>query len=332
MRAWTRDVFVGCMVSLTSMIPVAADEPEDARPYELVEVSPSVVMALHNNGSNISCVAVEDGLVFFDASLSTRTASRFRAEMEARFERPTRALVLTHAHLDHILGMAAFADVPVYAAESGRPRWEHFVALEWDERTLAGYASVFPSLPEELPTAHLRLPTDWFSDELVLGAGDDALVIHRTGGHTVDSSSVVVGVEQVVIAGDLVQARRRPYFGEPDTDFSAWIDTLRRWEALDVGAVCPGHGPVIELDELRVIRRWFEEEFAAVAKLKVDGASLEDVVANEELPPGYWSEEDAVPRWWVYCLKRLYDACSSGPKAVGATRSTLLTPRSESAT
>ena len=45
--------------------------------------------------------------------------------------------------------------------------------------------------------------------------------IQRTGGHTVDSSSVVVGAEKMVIAGDLVQARRRPYFGEPDTDFSS---------------------------------------------------------------------------------------------------------------
>ena len=131
----------------------SAEKPDEKAPYVLVDASPSVVMALHNNGSNISCVVLEDGLVFFDASLSTRTARRFRADMEARFELPTRALVLTHAHLDHILGMAAFGDVPVYAAESGRPRWEHFVSLEWDERTLASYASVFPTLPDELPNA-----------------------------------------------------------------------------------------------------------------------------------------------------------------------------------
>jgi glyoxylase-like metal-dependent hydrolase (beta-lactamase superfamily II) len=44
------------------------------------------------------------------------------------------------------------------------------------------------------------------------------VVVRRTGGHTADSSSVVLAGERVVIAGDLVQARRRPYFGEPDTD------------------------------------------------------------------------------------------------------------------
>ena len=119
-----------CVILLTAVISPRADDPGDSPPYELVEVSPSVVMALHGNGSNISCVALDDGLVFFDAGLSTRTAAAFRREMEEAFHRPTVALVLTHAHLDHLLGMAAFDDVPVYAAQAGRPRWEHFVAIK----------------------------------------------------------------------------------------------------------------------------------------------------------------------------------------------------------
>ena len=274
--------------------------------YERIAVSPSVVMAVNDNGSNLSCVALDDGLVFFDAGLSTRTAAAFRREMEEAFERPTMALVLTHAHLDHILGMAAFADVPVHAAEAGRPRWEHFVAIVWDERAVAGYAAVFPSLPDEIPDAELRLPTDWFSDELVLGSGESEIRIRRTGGHTADSSSVVVG--GVVIAGDLVQARRRPYFGEPDTDFPAWIETLRGWEDLGVKAVCPGHGPVIDTAELSEIRRWFEAAVAAAEELKAEGGSLEDLAAGDELESGYWPDDDAAPRWWGYCLKRLYDA------------------------
>ncbi len=302
-----RTVGLVCGLVFAAAGASSADKPDEI-PYDLVEVSPSVVMALHDNGSNITCVVGADGLVFFDAGLSTRTARLFRRNMETRFERRTRALVLTHAHLDHLLGMGAFDDVRVYAASAGRPRWEHFTSLEWDERTIAGYGSIFPSLPQEIQDARMRLPTDWFDDELVLDSGDGRLVINRTGGHTIDSSSVVVGADRVVIAGDLVQARRRPYFGEPDTDFSAWIETLRRWEELDVGAVCPGHGPVIELAELRQIRIWFEDLSASAAKLKTEGVSLEEMVSHSELPDGYWPEEATVPRWWAYCIKRLYDA------------------------
>lgn len=301
-------VIVCCFLTPVFTGGVEAAGPDEVRLYERIEVSPAVVMALHDNGSNLSCVALEDGLVFFDTGLSTRTAAAFRREMEERFQRPTMALVLTHAHLDHLLGMAAFDDVPVYAAEAGRPRWEHFVAIEWDERAIAGYAAVFPTLPDEAPDAALRLPTDWFIDELVLGSGENELRIRRTGGHTVDSSSVVVGAGGVVIAGDLVQARRRPYFGEPDTDFRAWIDTLRNWEDLEVDAVCPGHGPVIDTEELREMRLWFEGAFAVVKKLKAEGLSLEELAAGDELASGYWPNDGTAPRWWGYCIKRLYDA------------------------
>ncbi len=56
------------------------------------------------------CVALDEGLVFFDAGLSTRTAVAFRREMEEAFQRPTMALVLTHAHLDHLRGDAVLSD------------------------------------------------------------------------------------------------------------------------------------------------------------------------------------------------------------------------------
>jgi len=84
---------------------------------DLVEVSPSVVMLQNERGSNITCIALDDGLVFVDTGLSTEVAADFRKTMEARFKRPTQALLLTHGHLDHIFAMGAFADFQKH----GRP-------------------------------------------------------------------------------------------------------------------------------------------------------------------------------------------------------------------
>ena len=36
--------------------------------------------------------------------------------------------------------------------------------------------------------------------------------------------------------------------------------------------------------------------------------TADEVLADPGLPAGYWPEEDPVPRWWPYCVKRLYDA------------------------
>ena len=296
-------------ISLTVFIGVAfADGPAaDGPSYELTGVSPTVVVAVHGNGSNLTCVDAGDGLVFFDTGLSTREAARFRAEMETRFTSRTKALVLTHAHVDHFLGMGAFDDVPVWAAEAGRPRWEQYLALEWDDETVARFAAVFPKLPEEIPDARLRMPTHWFVDEVDLGSEEVPLVLRRTGGHTTDSSIALVGDGKIVIAGDLIQARRRPYFGEPDTDFTAWITAMRDWERNGATRICPGHGPVIDGPELTTIRAWFEDMAAAMGERKRAGAGFEAVLADTGFPDGYWPAEESVPRWWAYSLKRLYD-------------------------
>ncbi|MEE4270047.1 MAG: hypothetical protein V2I67_00130, partial [Thermoanaerobaculales bacterium] len=77
------------MAVMLAVVPVAAGDESEEALYELVPVSETVVSAIHDNGSNIHCVATEAGLVFFDASMSTRVARRFRSDMEERFAAPT---------------------------------------------------------------------------------------------------------------------------------------------------------------------------------------------------------------------------------------------------
>jgi hypothetical protein len=45
-----------------------------------------------------------------------------------------------------------------------------------------------------------------------------------------------------------------------------------------------------------------------MAEVKKRAASFDEVLADPGLPVGYWPEKDSVPRWWAYCVKRLYDA------------------------
>ena len=54
-------------------------------PVKYIDVSPSVVMAENSNGSNLTCIALDDGLIFVDAGLITDIAAEFRTTMEQRF-------------------------------------------------------------------------------------------------------------------------------------------------------------------------------------------------------------------------------------------------------
>jgi len=305
-RPWLAAALVLVAVPVTSLPQPVASEPvpnEDAATaYEAVDVTDGVVMAVHRHGSNITCIRHGDGLVFVDASLSTRLAARFRADMEARFAVPTRALVLTHAHMDHVLGMGAFADVPVIAAAPGRGFMERLAGFEWNDEAIASYTQVFPTFADVVGDARPFVPTEWFDDTYQLGTDDDPLIVRRTGGHTACSSNVWQPRSGVVVAGDLVQARRRPYFGDRETDLGLWMAALQGW--LDEGATrfCPGHGPAIGREELTAIQSYFADLTAALAALKARGVSLEAAMNDPSLPAGYWPAEERLPRWWPSCI------------------------------
>jgi glyoxylase-like metal-dependent hydrolase (beta-lactamase superfamily II) len=274
--------------------------------FETVEVSDSVVMARHDHGANITCIALENGLYFIDVGLSTPLAAEFRRQMEKRFSATTAGLILTHLHIDHYLGMGAFSDVPVLAAEAGRDLLDRQLAYDWDERSIAAYASVFPTFAEDLAVSEPFAPSIWIHDEIVVGPPGKGLLFRNTGGHSSCSSFVYFEAEGVLVSGDLVQAHRRPYFGDVSNDLPVWIDTLKEWHLMKVNAVCPGHGPTVDRDYLKLTWTYFEQLTAAIKELKAGGVSVQDSVSHESLPTGYWPDDGTPPGWWPMCIARLY--------------------------
>jgi len=310
-----------------ALLPAAPSSSTPAQPpsataddLTLGEVSPSVVMARNAQGSNSTCIALDDGLVFVDAGLDTEKARRFRSAMEARFGRSTQALVLTHAHIDHVFAMAAFADVKVLLAASGRELMQQQVAIEWTEPRIAAYDRIFAGFSEAAKSARMSPPTDWFDAPVRLGPPGRGLVVTTTGGHSSDSSSVWFEAERVLVTGDLVQAARRPYFGDPTTDLVAWIRTLKSWEAIGVAKVCPGHGPVITGAELRPIRTYFQQLVTVLARLRAEGVTFEQAMGHPDLPPGYWPPDQAPPPWWPSCVARAWEQADEAVSAVRSYR------------
>jgi glyoxylase-like metal-dependent hydrolase (beta-lactamase superfamily II) len=274
-------------------------------PFEYVDISPSVVMAENPNGSNLTCIALDDGLVFVDAGLVTSIAADFRKAMEQRFERPTKYLFLTHGHIDHIFAMGAFSDVEVVAASSEMELFKSQIAIEWNEERTAVWTGIFPAFADALPSANPFLPTVWVDGEQTFGSGDSTAVFATTGGHTTGSSYVWFPSEGVLVGGDLVQVDKYPYFGDQTNDLSAWIGALKSWHAMEPKAICPGHGRAVDGDYLRLEWEYFEALVAALTKLKADGVPVEEAVVDASLPAAYWPDQPE-PRWWKYCIALCY--------------------------
>lgn len=286
---------------------LAQDNAVDLDMLNYVHVSESVVL-LHSekvHGSNMACVSLDDGLVFIDCTLFTEIAARFREDMEKKFHKKTLALVMTHAHIDHFFGMAAFSDVKVIAAETSKELFQRQLNIDFEER-VEGYERVFPKFGKALEAAKPFLPTEWFGKETALGSGKNQLIFRNTGGHSSGSSYGYFPSEKVLIAGDLVQVDQHAYFGDPTTDMNAWIGALKKWEGMTVEKVCPGHGRAVDKSYLVSIRVFFEDLISALKKLKEENMPVEEVVRHSSLPKGYWPDGLEKPSWYDYAIAVVY--------------------------
>ncbi|TQM09077.1 MBL fold metallo-hydrolase [Pseudonocardia kunmingensis] len=156
------------------------------------------------------------------------------------------AVVLTHAHWDHVLGAGAVG-APVLAHADDGPVWPHELATldrlgHWDAGTATAdlRAAGHPLRPEG-PLWDGRVD-DHLVDGQVLTVGPLAVDVLHTPGHT--PGGVSLHVEGHVLTGDTLFPGGPGLTGWPLSDFSTIMGSVRRLAALPaVTAVHPGHGP-----------------------------------------------------------------------------------------
>jgi glyoxylase-like metal-dependent hydrolase (beta-lactamase superfamily II) len=256
-------------------------------------------------GSNMTCFALDDGLLFLDTGLFTGIAGKFRKDMDAKFQKKTIALLLSHAHTDHFFGMGAFTDVPVVAAAAGKERFRQQLSIDFEGR-VEDFKRIFPQFEEALETARPFMPTIWVGMEIEFGSGENAVLFRSTGGHSACSSYAYSPAERVIAAGDNLQVGGYAYFGDPTTEMDKWIQTLAQWETLGGSTFCPGHGRPVDLPYLTSARVYFQDLVFALTTLKTEGVPVEDAVKHPSLPNGYWESDATEPPWYRPAIAGLY--------------------------
>jgi glyoxylase-like metal-dependent hydrolase (beta-lactamase superfamily II) len=113
-----------------------------------------------------------------------------------------------------------------------------------------------------------------------------------TPGHSPDHVSLLW--RRVLFSGDVVLGEGSVFVGGEEGSMSAYLDSLRRLRALELDAICPGHGPVVwdpraKLDEY--IAHRLERERRVLEALQAGARSRDEVLDRA------WSEIDldAVP-------------------------------------
>lgn len=159
------------------------------------------------------------------------------------------AILLTHAHFDHVLAVPALVDawqVPVLAHPAEAPVWPHELATvrrdgHWDAGTAtAELLSRDPALlaPPDRLWGGAFTPVD----EGDLSIGPRTARVQHTPGHTPGGISLLVGDH--LLTGDTLFPGGPGLTGPPMSDFATIIASVRTLLALPGDTrVHPGHGP-----------------------------------------------------------------------------------------
>jgi glyoxylase-like metal-dependent hydrolase (beta-lactamase superfamily II) len=127
-------------------------------------------------------------------------------------------VALTHRHLDHAGGAAALRKEARAPLAASKPREQ---------------AASFEPEADELAV------------DVELSEGDvfGPLQVFETPGHAADHLSFLAG--SVLFCGDTVLGEGSVFVPPGGGSMTAYLDSLRKLQALPLAAICPGHGPVV---------------------------------------------------------------------------------------
>ena len=183
--------------------------------------------------SNAGVVADGDGLTVIDCLMVRSQWEPFAAAV-ADLGAPVRRLVLTHAHIDHVGGSAAFPLAMVLASPATSALLDQPLMTDAYKAFMPAFAEEFDDLAE--------IGTRKVTHEVVDGASlTPRLEVLPSVGHTQGDLMVLVPDADVLFAGDVCSFGVTPlaFQGDP----AAWIEVLGAVGDL-AERIVPGHGPI----------------------------------------------------------------------------------------
>ena len=202
-------------------------------------------------------------------------ADEVKALVAALGEAEIRAIVLTHADWDHVLGPEHLPPAPVVAHE----RFTDALDPDGVRAALAQLeadAGIARERPFEPP-----LPNRTFASETALRVGHLELRLRHAPGHTADMLTVYEPESTMLWAADVLSDVELPLVVH---DLDSYEATLEHIAELEIATLVPGHGnPTSDRAEitrrLDEDRRYLGELRSAVLESVTRGADLDEAVA-----------------------------------------------------
>lgn len=285
---------------LLLLFAFAATGPLQAQGFDDVEIETQRltdnVYMLIGQGGNIGVSAGDDGVFIVDDQFAPLTEKIVAAIRQITSE-PVRFVFNTHWHGDHTGGNENLGEAGalIVAHDNVRERMSVEQVLERIGRPVA----TEPAAPDG------ALPVVTFAGDVSFHINDDLLhAFHVEAAHTDGDAIVHFERANVVHMGDTFFRDRFPFI---DTATGGSIDGMiaaagAALALMDAETqVIPGHGPLSSRDDLTVYRDALRTMRNAVAALKSEGLTLDEIQARRPIRPQAeaWGQDRAAEETFV---------------------------------
>lgn len=248
-------------------------------PFESIAEGVYVAVA-QPEGVNIGLVVGDSGALVIDTGSSPSQGAVIREAAEATAGLPITAVVVTHAHSDHLFGLAGFAGVPSLGHEA-------LAEAIHSQATSSAAAEL------GLEPGALVVPDTLFSLAKAIDLGGRRVeIIHFGPGHTDTDLVAYLPESDLIFTGDLLESASGPDFG-PDCHLKAWPAAVDGILGL-VGegtVLVPGHGPAMDRIAAFTQRAALAGFIAEVSDLVARGVS-----ASEAYDAAAWAFDEETVR------------------------------------
>ena len=200
-----------------------------------------------------------DGVIVTDP-INADAAAWLKAEIDKRFNKQVKYVILSHDHADHSSGGEVFDDTAV------------IVAHENARAVIVG---------EKRPTA---VPEVTFPDNMTIHLGGKTVELSYVGrNHSNNMIVMNFPAERALYVVDFIPIRAVAFKDLPDAYIPDWINSIRAVEAMDFDILVPGHGAIGAKSDATAFREYMGGLYDAVLAGIRAGKSLDELKASIKL-------------------------------------------------
>lgn len=297
-------------ISQNNMTNQLIEHSEEFDHPQVIEVTKGIHVAIGFGLANSILIEGKSGNIIVDCMESNEAAQKVKTEFEKINNKPTKAIIYTHNHADHIFGAGVFAgnDNPeIYSHELTNYYIDRILNVVQPIVSSRSYKMFGVSLSEkdhfncgigprldanENTTRSLLRPTITFKDKLEIEIEGIKIQLAHVPGETNDQLYVWLPEKKVLLPGDnIYKAFPNLYTirGTPYRDVKQWATSLDKMRYLQPDFLIPSHTqPVKGQQAIEKILRDYADAIRFVhdqtIRLMNKGYKPDEIAAIVKLP------------------------------------------------